>query len=149
MEYGAWNWKYSVAGFGLVGCCFLFTAGCEFSKSSPANSRIPTTVEFKKVLVVVQDEDGKPIEGATILPTGFRVKGIHGADAYGWNNKLFGPPEKAVTDGDGKAYVKYPVEGIPEEKEFTGNSSFPCPIRNLLLYSYRVIRWTARSSRFN
>jgi hypothetical protein len=42
---------------------------------------------------VVQDEDGKPIEGATILPDGFRVKGIHGADAYGWNKKLFGPPE--------------------------------------------------------
>jgi RNA polymerase sigma factor (sigma-70 family) len=82
------------------------------------------SVEFKKVLVVVQDEDGKPVEGATILPDGFRVKGIHGADGYGWNKKLFGPPEKAVTDRDGKAYVKYPVEGIPEEKEFTGKLIF-------------------------
>jgi hypothetical protein len=121
---GAWNWKYSVAGFGLAGFCFLFTAGCQLTKSTSAISRIPTTVEFKKVLVVVRDEDGKPIEGATILPTGFRVKGIHGADAYGWNNKLFGPPEKTVTDGDGKAYVKYPVESIPEEKEFTGKLIF-------------------------
>jgi beta-lactamase regulating signal transducer with metallopeptidase domain len=121
---GAWNWRYSVAGFGLVGLLFLMTAGCEFSKSTSANSKIPTTVEFKKMLVVVQDEDGKPIEGATILPTGFRVKGIHGADAYGWNKKLFGPPEKAITDSAGKAYVKYPIEGIPEEKEFTGELIF-------------------------
>jgi beta-lactamase regulating signal transducer with metallopeptidase domain len=117
---GNWNWKYSVAGFGLVGLLFLMTAGCQFSQSGSTDSKIPANVEFKKVLVVVQDEEGKPIEGATILPTGFRVKGIHGADAYGWNKKLFGPPEKAVTDSEGKAYVKYPVESIPEEKEFTG-----------------------------
>lgn len=121
---GAWNWRHSVAGFGLVGLLFLMTAGCEFSKTSPAGSKISTPVEFKEVLVVVQDEDGKPIEGATILPDGFRVKGIHGADAYNWNQKLFGPPAKATTDRDGKAYVKYPVEGIPEEKEFTGKLIF-------------------------
>ena len=120
----AWNWKYSVAGFGLVGLLFLMTAGCEFSKTSPTPSQSSTKVEFKEVLVVVQDEDGKPIEGATISPSGFRVKGIHGADAYGWNKKLFGPPVKAITDGEGKAYVKYPVEGIPEEKEFTGELIF-------------------------
>ena len=117
---GTWNWKHSVAGFCMVGLLFLMTAGCQFSKSTSASSKISTTVDFKKVLVVVQDEDGKPIEGATVLPTGFRVKGIHGADAYGWNKKLFGPPEKAITDSEGKAYVKYPVESIPEEKEFTG-----------------------------
>ena len=120
----AWNWRYSVAGFGLVGLLFLMTAGCEFSKSSPARSQSSTKVEFKKVLVVVQDEDGKPIEGATISPSGFRVKGIHGADAYGWNKKLFGAPVQAITDSEGKAYVKYPVEGIPEEKEFTGELIF-------------------------
>jgi beta-lactamase regulating signal transducer with metallopeptidase domain len=117
---GNWNWKYSVAGFGLVGLLFLMTAGCQFSQSGSTDSKIPANVEFKKMLVVVQDEEGKPIEGATVLPTGFRVKGIHGADAYGWNKKLFGPPEKAITDSEGKAYVKYPVESIPEEKEFTG-----------------------------
>jgi beta-lactamase regulating signal transducer with metallopeptidase domain len=116
----AWNWRYSVAGLGLAGLLFLMTAGCEFSKSTSASSKIPATVEFKKVLVVVQDEDGKPIEGAKILPTGFRVKGIHGADAYGWNNKLFGPPVAAVTDREGEAYVRYPVMGVPDEKELTG-----------------------------
>src|ERR1039458_3363216 len=122
---GAWNWKYSVAGFGLVGLLFLMTAGCQFTKSSPTDSKVSATVEFKKVLVVVQDEDGKPIEGATVLPDGFRVKGIHGADAYHWGPKQFGgPPEKSVTDREGKAYVKYPVVGIPEEKELTGKLIF-------------------------
>jgi beta-lactamase regulating signal transducer with metallopeptidase domain len=117
---GNWNWKYSVAAFALTGLLFLMTAGCEFSESRAADSKVSTPLEFKKVLVVVQDEDGKPIEGATVLPDGFRVKGVRRLSAYGWNKELFGPPEKAVTDREGKAYVKYPVEGIPEEKEFTG-----------------------------
>lgn len=121
---GVWNWKYSVAGFGLVGLLFLMTAGCQFSKSGSTDSKVPATVEFKKVLVVVQDEDGKPIEGATILPDGFRVKEKGGVDAYGWNYKLFGPPEKAVTDSEGNAYVKYPVMGVPDEKELTGKLVF-------------------------
>lgn len=116
----AWNWKHSTAGFGLVGTLFLMTAGCDFSNSSSDTSTDPAKVKFKEVVVMVQDEDGKPIEGATVLPDGFRVKGIHGADAYGWNKKLWGPPEPAVTGPDGKAMVKYPVMGIPGEKELTG-----------------------------
>jgi beta-lactamase regulating signal transducer with metallopeptidase domain len=116
-----WNWRHSVAGASLVGLLFLLTAGCDFSKSKPGGA---AKVEFKVVLVVVQDEAGKPIEGATVLPDGFRVKGIHGADAYGWNNNLFGPPAKATTDHDGKAFVKYPVMGIPAEKEKTGELIF-------------------------
>jgi len=116
----AWNRKHSAAGAGLVGLLFLTTAGCNFTCSNHLRPITPASVEFKKTLVVIQDENGQPIEGATVVPTGFRVKGIHGADAYGWNKKLFGDPEKAVTDYEGKAYLKYPVEGIPEEKEFTG-----------------------------
>ena len=83
----AWNWRHTTAEFGLVGTLFLMTAGCDFSNSSSDTSNDPATVKFKEVAVVVQDEDGKPIEGATVLPDGFRVKGIHGADAYGWNKK--------------------------------------------------------------
>jgi hypothetical protein len=121
---GAWSWRHSVAGIGLVGLLFLMTAGCDFSKTSPAGPAASAPLEFKEVLVVVQDGDGQPIEGATVLPDSFRVKGIHGADAYGWNKELFGPPVKAATDGKGRAYVKYPVEAIPEEKEFTGKLIF-------------------------
>jgi len=116
----AWNWRHSAVGFGLVGLLFFVTAGCEFSKTSPAGSQNQTKAEFKEVPVVVQDEDGKPIEGATVLPDGFRVKGIHGADAYHWGTNQFGGPVKAVTDREGRAYIKYPVMGIPEEKELTG-----------------------------
>ena len=93
-------------------------------------------------IFVVQDEDGKPIEGATVLPDGFRVKGIHGADAYHWGPKQFGgPPEKSVTDREGKAYVKYPVVGIPEEKELTGKlifSVFHPEYATVRLQSYSV-----------
>jgi beta-lactamase regulating signal transducer with metallopeptidase domain len=115
-----WSWRHTTAGVGLVGLLFLMTAGCDFSNSSPDGSTTPTNLKFKEVTVVVQDEDGKPVAGATVLPDGFRVKGIHGADGYGWNNKLFGAPVAAVTGPDGKAMVKYPVMGIPEEKELTG-----------------------------
>jgi beta-lactamase regulating signal transducer with metallopeptidase domain/thiol-disulfide isomerase/thioredoxin len=116
----SWTWKHSVAGFGLVGSLFLMTAGCDFSKTAAARSKTPKPVEFKELLVVVQDQGGKPIEGAAIQPTGFRVKGVRWQDALGWNQERFGPPVKATTDGEGKAFVKYPVEGLPEEHDLTG-----------------------------
>ncbi len=116
----AWNWKHTAAGFGLVGLLFLMTAGCNFSSYSPDASNDPANVKFKEVAVVIQDDAGKPIVGATVSPEGFRVKGSHGASAYVWNKKLFGEPVAAVTGPDGKAMVKYPVMGIPEEKELTG-----------------------------
>jgi beta-lactamase regulating signal transducer with metallopeptidase domain len=118
---GIWKPKHSVAGFGLAGVLFLLATGCEFSKSSPAQVKPASAVEFKKVMVLVQDEEGKPIAGASIKPDGFRVKGIHGADGYHWGDAAsFGPPEKVTTGPDGKALLKYPVMGIPEEKELTG-----------------------------
>jgi hypothetical protein len=70
------------------------------------------------VLVVVEDEDGKPIEGATIDPHGFRVKGRNEADAYNWHSWEKNP-KKVTTDREGKAYLRYPVVAIPEEKELT------------------------------
>jgi hypothetical protein len=35
-EPGRWNWKQSIAGFGLAGALFLLTTACEFSKAHPA-----------------------------------------------------------------------------------------------------------------
>lgn len=119
-----WNWQYSVSAFGMSLLLFFAVAGCETAKNSPAGAASSSKVEFKQVLVVVQDDDGKPVAGATISPEGFRVKGLHGADAYPWRKDLFGPPEKVVTDSDGKAHIKYPVVGIPEEKEYTGKLFF-------------------------
>ncbi len=116
----AWNWKYSVAGFGLMGMFFLTIAGCEFSK---ANSEMSVGGPYKKVLIVVQDEDGKPIEGATIDPHGFRIKQVHEADAYNWHSWEKNP-KKVITDNGGKAYLRYPVVAVPEEKELTGKLIF-------------------------
>jgi beta-lactamase regulating signal transducer with metallopeptidase domain len=112
----AWNWKYSMAGFGLMGAMFLLIAGCEFSKTSVAS-------EHKEVLVVVEDEDGRPIEGATIEPHGFRVKGRHEAVANNWHSWEKNP-RNVTTDHEGKAHLRYPVVAIPEEKELTDRLIF-------------------------
>jgi hypothetical protein len=121
---GVWRRIHSAAGFALAGALCVLATSCEFTAGHPPGAKATAALEFKKMLVVVQDEHGQPVEGATITPDGFRVKGRHEADAYSWNRELFGPPERAVTDHEGKAYVKYPVEGIPEEKEFTGKLVF-------------------------
>jgi hypothetical protein len=119
-----WNWRYSVSAFSMSLLLFFAVVGCETTRNNPVGGAGSAKVEFKQVLVVVQGEDGKPVAGATISPEGFRVKGIHGADAYTWRKDLFGPPEKVITDSDGRAYIKYPVVGIPEEKEDTGKLFF-------------------------
>ncbi len=116
-----WTRLDSVAAFGLVAAIFVVTAGCSFKAAKPA------ALKFKEVMVVVLDQDGTPLAGATIHPEGFRVKGVHHADAYPWNpnDRRFGPATKsAMTAPDGKAYLTYPVEGIPEEKEFTSSLFF-------------------------
>ena len=120
---GAWNGRHTAAAFSLAALLFLLTAGCDFTQSNPESSKT-APMKFKEMTVVVQDTDGRPIEGASVLPFSFRVKGVHAADAYGWRTNLFGPRVAAVTDQEGKAEVKYPVEGIPEEKEFTGALAF-------------------------
>jgi beta-lactamase regulating signal transducer with metallopeptidase domain len=129
-----WDWRWAAAGLALATVIFGVTAGCQITPpkngagvqttlaQAPAGPAgvSPAQISFSKVLVVVRDENGQPVAGATVKPTGFRVKGMHGADAYPWNQKLFGPAEKTVTDGQGRAWVKYPIESIPEEKEYTG-----------------------------
>jgi len=119
-----WNWRYPWVVFSVSLLVFFAVAGCEPARNSSFGATGPAKLEFKRVLVVVQDDDGKPIAGATITPQGFRVKGIHGADGYPWRKDSFGPPEKVVTDSEGKAYIKYPVVGIPEEKEYIGKLGF-------------------------
>ena len=119
-----WNRWCSVAAFSVSLLLFVAVAGCGTTNDTSTNAAGSAKAEMKQVLVVVQDEDGHPIAGATITPEGFRVKGIHVVDAYNWRKDLFGPPEKVVTDADGKAYIKYPVIGIPEEKEYTGQLFF-------------------------
>jgi beta-lactamase regulating signal transducer with metallopeptidase domain len=118
-----WKTRHTVVGLGLAGLLFVIAVGCQFSKAGSAQG--PAAVGgFKRALVEVQDENGRPIEGASITPFGFRVKGIHGADAYGWTTNVFGPEQTVITSLDGKAYLKYAVMGIPEEKEYTRSLIF-------------------------
>lgn len=121
---GMWSWRHTLVGFGVAGVLLLIAGGWEFAKVKAESSTNSPAIEFKNVLVVVEDENGKPIEGATILPDGFRVQGPRQVDGYSWLSKEFGPPEKAVTDRDGKAYVRYPVVAIPQEKLLTGELIF-------------------------
>ena len=121
---GMWSWRHTLLGFGVAGVLLLIAGGWEFAKVKAENPTNLPAIEFKRVLAVVEDESGKPIEGATILPDGFRVQGPRQVDAHSWLSKEFGPPEKAVTDRDGKAYVRYPVVAFPEEKLLTGELMF-------------------------
>jgi len=116
---GDWNWRHTTAGFSLAALLFLLTAGCQFSDTISADAP-----KFKEMLVVVQDEAGQPIAGATVLPGSFRVKGPRWVDDNSWRTGLFGPPVPAITDRAGQARVRYPVMGIPEEKELTGTLGF-------------------------
>jgi beta-lactamase regulating signal transducer with metallopeptidase domain len=118
-QQSPWTWRHSLAGFTLVALLFFAVTGCRLSMENQPKSTAAAPVEFKTVLVVVQDQDGKAISGASIKPPGFRVKGIHAPDAYSWRINESGPAETATTDQEGRAYLKYPVMGIPEEKELT------------------------------
>jgi beta-lactamase regulating signal transducer with metallopeptidase domain/thiol-disulfide isomerase/thioredoxin len=115
----AWTWRHSATGFALAGLVFLATVGSEFSKAAPVQTAAAGKAEFNEVHVVVHDQDGKPIVGATILPTGYRMKGVRWQDAFGWSEELFGPPVKAHTDSQGQASIRYPVVGNPEENDLT------------------------------
>jgi beta-lactamase regulating signal transducer with metallopeptidase domain len=112
-----WTWKHSVAGFGLAGLLFFVATGCDFSSS--ASFKDASGVEFKTVAVLVQDEEGKPVSDAVIVPNGLRIKEMR-ASFYRWISK----PEKIVTGPDGTALIKYPVLGVPAEKQRTVAISF-------------------------
>ncbi len=120
---GSWKLRHSVASFGLTGLLFLMTVGWDFSQINAANSKHLHAHAFKEVLIVVQDEDGKPIEGATILPDGLRVKGRE-VNHYGWSPTLHGTPVRTTTDREGKSYVRYPVVAFPDEQLETAQISF-------------------------
>ncbi len=120
---GAWTRRHSVKGLGLAALLFLIAVGCKFGDSSQATNRRKPG-EFKEAMVVVQDENGQPLAGATVKPSGFRVQGIRSVDWYGWNTDQFGPANPVTTDRDGKAWIKYPVVANPGEKLLTGTLTF-------------------------
>jgi hypothetical protein len=121
---GPWKIRHSVAGFGLALVLLVVAGGWEFTNISAADARPQATTAMKEVLVLVQDDVGTPVEGATIQPDGLRVKGPNRLSHHGWNPDVYGAPAKVTTDRDGKARVKYPVLAFPAEKQPTGEISF-------------------------
>ncbi|MHC4675285.1 MAG: biotin/lipoyl-binding protein [Planctomycetota bacterium] len=77
-------------------------------------------VEWLTTTVKVVDEDGKPVEGAMITPTGLRTRKSP-AGHYGWAYR-FGEPDPSRTDADGIARVDYPEYVL--EKMHTGTITF-------------------------
>ncbi len=84
-------------------------------------------VDFKKMaslVVEVVDDQGQPIEGATVYP--YAMRAVENANGHGyWNDDLIGPPKLAATDSSGKATIQYPVHiGSPTEPRTTGLVTF-------------------------
>ncbi len=126
-----WSKTHGVAAFALSALLLALTAGCDFNRSTsatrspasgdvPAESNADTTSEHAFAEVTVVDENGQPIEGAEVLPFGFRVRGNDAQSAYGWDPVRFGPRVAAPTDARGIARIRYPVMAIPAEKQMTG-----------------------------
>lgn len=123
-EFGAWRRLHTVAALAMVAALVLASACCTLTGARDKDYEVTTSTEFKELVVYVQDEHGKPLQGAILDPDGFRVKGIHRVDAHGWIEKRFGPRTKVTTDQEGKASIRYPVMAFPEEKLQTGDITF-------------------------
>ncbi|MGB7343313.1 MAG: hypothetical protein WBD20_03815 [Pirellulaceae bacterium] len=60
------------------------------------------------LVVMLQDDDGKPVEGAAVMVYAMRMEegGGHGY----WNSEKLGPPTSVISDKDGRAIVRYPAK---------------------------------------
>ena len=111
-----WKTRHTVAGLALASALFVTIVGCRISRS---DSQVSAD-GFKKLTVRVEDELGKPVEGAVVTATGYRVKGIHFPDAYGWSTNFAPLRRRASSDSNGNAVIEYPVMAREREKEYTG-----------------------------
>lgn len=113
---GPWRRAHSVVALVLCGALALIAIGWSIAGSraeaDPANGRAPKT--FRQALMLVQDEEGLAVEGAKLKATGFRVKGPDRGSHYLWQEALFGAIS-VTTDKVGRAWVRYPVDVLPEE----------------------------------
>jgi len=112
---GRWRWTHTVAAAGVVAAIFVAAAGCEFSSAS-------SQATIRSVEIKVVDEEGHPIQGATITKTGYRVKGVHHVNAYTYSTLSTVATTNTDTTGpDGVARLLFPVVSNPREKEKTGS----------------------------
>lgn len=111
-----WRSRDAMASLLAGALVFGLLAGCGFRDADDPNA----PVEYGYVEVQVVDEDDQPIEGAEVIPFGYRVAGHDSASAYGWHGPRFGSRAAVPTDAGGKARIRYPIVAVPEEKLRTG-----------------------------
>lgn len=75
------------------------------------------TVELLETTILVVDQDGQPIEGAEVTPSGLSLQG---GGSMGWTDgQKVMTPEPLVTDAKGVAVVRYPPYPIPGSRSMT------------------------------
>gem|GEM_PF-636817 len=120
-----WPRLRSLAAFSILTALLWLPSGWQLV--SPLAAQAQSAAEkpkFKEVVVTVQSEDGKPIEGALLQADGLRVQGDT-ASHYGWPTHIT-PRSMASTDAQGHASLRYPVHiyFTPGERLITEQLSF-------------------------
>ncbi len=75
--------------------------------AAEAVDEIKVPVDTKPFVVVIKDEEGNPVQGATVRAAGLRVKESPGS-YYGWPTANVGKAPEVLTDQQGRASFDYP-----------------------------------------
>ncbi len=121
----AWRWRHSLLGGALAFALLVLTAGWQFAQTPAVEATPAAPIAMASVLVTVQDENGLPVEGATLTPNGLRAAEERlRSTGYGWFPARHGPVQNATTDRTGQAHLIYPKAIVPAENILTGLISF-------------------------
>ncbi|TWU11393.1 hypothetical protein CA54_02000 [Symmachiella macrocystis] len=96
-----------VAPRSIVGTVFLFLAAAQSALGDDAQAPQKPDIEFIKCRVLVVDALGQPVQGAVVMPSGFRTRAEPGSH-WGWVKQRFGPVPKVKTGPKGIAEIEVP-----------------------------------------
>ena len=124
----------------------FFTIGMTFTHADqPKEKSTEENIDKKSMtdlIVVLQDEDGKPVEGAAVMAYAMRMDGgwrIHGY----WNPEKLGPPKSVISDKDGRAVARYPAKvGSTPHTKTTSSVSFSVSHYEVRQASRPLRSWT-------
>jgi len=96
-----------VAPRSIVGTVFLFLVAAQSAVGNDAQA--PQQPDIKRVTcrVLVVDGLGQPVQGAVVMPSGFRTRAEPGSH-WGWAKQRFGPVPKIKTGPEGIAEIEVP-----------------------------------------
>jgi hypothetical protein len=104
------RWRARIPGVTIIAASIiLYALGTADGFSPPGETR--------KMTVQVNDKDGNPLPGATVIPIGLRSKEEPG-DYYGWRHVGKTGSEAVITDSNGEASIVFPIH--PMENLMTG-----------------------------